>query len=192
VILVKNFYEDATMTDKKESKRIIFLYKDAKPFHRLSPREKLPVPTEPKAIGAEMADGSVFAGLTDDGRQQIYVLPADLDLVMTFNDAAKAVEKLNAQKTLGHSDWQIPSLENLLVLYKNKNKGKLNGAFTKSKSSGSDDPDWYWSSTEHRNDPSCVWGVRFSGGYERWLLKDTIRLSCRPVRLAAAPASPGL
>jgi len=174
------------MTDKKESKKIVFLYKDAKPFHRLSPREKLPVPTEPKAIGAEMADGSVFAGLTDDGRQQIYVLPADLDLVMTFNDAAKAVEKLNAQKTLGHSDWQIPSLENLLVLYKNQDEGKLSGAFTKNKYNSYDFPDWYWSSTSHHYYLSYVHVIRFSDGYDIWDAKDVNHLSCRPVRLVPA------
>jgi len=181
------------MADKKESKKIVFLYKDAKPVRRPPPRKKSPVPTEPKAIGAEMADGSVFAGLTDDGRQQIYVLPADLDLVMTFNDAAKAVEKLNAQKTLGHSDWQVPSLEDLFVLYRNQNEGALKGTFNTSgnKVIGFDYPDWYWSSTKHRDYPTDVHNVRFSDGAEFWNYNDSYRLSCRPVRLVAQDPSHG-
>ena len=30
---------------------------------------------------------------------------------MTFNDAAKAVQQLNADKALGHDDWHIPIQE---------------------------------------------------------------------------------
>src|SRR5438552_2552949 len=37
-------------------------------------------------IGAKMADGSVFAGLTADGKQQIYAMPADLSMTRTFNN----------------------------------------------------------------------------------------------------------
>jgi hypothetical protein len=73
------------------------------------------------APGQQTADG-VYAGLTSDGAQQIFTMPKDLDVTMTFNDAAKAVEKLNTDKALGHSDWQIPSLENLHILQKNQKK----------------------------------------------------------------------
>jgi hypothetical protein len=142
--------------------------------------------------GAKMVDGSVFAGMTADGKQQIYAMPDDLDVTMTFNDAAKAVKKLNSQKALGHDDWQIPGKENLLILQKNQNEGTLKGTFKTAAASGSDYPDWYWSSTEHRDDPSGVWAVRFSDGYGGWDPKDNLRLSCRPVRLVAASApAPG-
>ena len=140
-------------------------------------------------LGAKMADGSIFAGLTADGRQQIYAMPTDLAVTMTFNDAAKAVKKLNNDKFLGHDDWQIPSLENLRVLYKNQNQGVLKDSFTKEARKDSDSPDWYWSSSENRDDPSLVWVVRFSDGYEGWILKDFLRLSCRPVRLVEASVS---
>jgi len=143
-------------------------------------------------VGAMMADGSVFVGLTADGKQQIYAMPTDLDVTMTFNGAAKAVKKLNSDKALGHDDWQIPALENVYVLYKNKNEGALKGTFNTSgnKASGSGFPDWYWSSTEYRDDPSIVWDVRFSDGNEVLHRKDGLRLSCRPVRLveASSPA----
>lgn len=144
----------------------------------------------PLPIGAEMTDGSVFAGLTADGKQQIYAMPGNLDLTMTFNDAAESVKKLNNNKALAHGDWQIPSLENLHVLQKNQNEGALKGTFKTAASSGFDFPGWYWSSTEVRDDSSDVHGVRFSDGDENWFRKDYYRLICRPVRLVAAP-SPG-
>jgi hypothetical protein len=139
------------------------------------------------APGQQTADG-VYVGLTPDGQQQIFTMPNDLDVLMTFNDAAKAVEQLNADKALGHDDWQIPSLENLRILHKNRTKGALKGTFnTADKGSGSDYLDWHWSSTPVRDHPTTVVNVRFSDGFENWGLKDCNRLSCRPVRLVAAP-----
>jgi hypothetical protein len=142
-------------------------------------------------IGARLADGSIYAGLTVDGKSQIFAMPTDLNVTMTFNDAAKAVQELNNQKALGHDDWQIPSLENLRVLDKHQNEGALKGTFKTATSSGSGYPVWYWSSTEDRDHPSVVWGVRFSVGTADWDPKDHYRLSCRPVRLVEA-SSPAL
>lgn len=142
--------------------------------------------------GYKMADGSIFADLTADGKQQIFAMPTDLDVAMTFNDTAKAVKKLNSQKSLGHDDWQILSLENVRVLYKNQNEGALKGTFKTAAASGSDYPDWYWSSTQDSDYSSLVYIVRFSGGTQDWGHKDTSRLSCRPVRLVAASSpAPG-
>ena len=143
----------------------------------------------------QTADG-VYAGLTADGKQEIYAMPKDLTTTlgfktMTFNKAAKAVKKLNAKNALGHNDWQIPALDNLHVLQKNQNQGSLKGTFkTASSRDGSDCPDWYWSSTPHRDYPLLVDRVRFSDGNENWDTKDYFRLSCRPVRLlpVAAPS----
>ena len=56
-------------------------------------------------------------------------------------------------------------------------------AFKTATSSGSDCPDYYWSSTQDRGNPSYVWGVRLSDGNAGWCHKDNNRLSCRPVRL---------
>jgi hypothetical protein len=141
-------------------------------------------------IGQKMADGSVFAGMTADGKSEIYAMPEDLDLTMNFNEAARAVQKLNNQKALRHDDWQIPTLENLYVLYKNQNEGALKGTFKTVARSGSDYPDWYWSSTVFRLDSSFMNNVCFSDGYEGCYLKNGKLLSCRPVRLVAASRSP--
>ncbi len=142
-------------------------------------------------LGTKMADGSVYAGTTAEGKL-IFALPQDLDVTMTFNDAAKAVKKLNKDKALGYNDWEIPSLENLRILQKNKDEGSLKGTFnlTGNRGSGSDYPDFYWSSTENRVLSSVVPNVRFSDSYEDWDRKGTTRLSCRPVRIVAAAASP--
>ena len=110
----------------------------------------------------------------------------DLGFTATFNDAAKAVKKLNEKKALGHDDWQIPDLETLKTLQGNKNQGSLNRTFdTTNEGSGSDYPAWYWSRTPHRGYPASVDIVRFSDGDENWLHKDITRLSCRLVRLSA-------
>jgi len=143
-------------------------------------------------IGARMADGSIFAGLTADGKQQIYAMPNDLIVCVTFNDAAKVVRKLNEKNTLGHDDWQIPSSDSLHILYKNQNEGALKGTFNTSADLGSGFvfPQCYWSSTKCPDNPSFVEDVRFSGGGGAWDRKDDVRLSCRPVRLVEASAQP--
>jgi hypothetical protein len=143
-------------------------------------------------IGDEIIENGVvtaiYAGLTADGKQQILAMPTDLDVTKTFNDAAAAVYKLNADKALGHNDWQIPALDNLHVLQKNQSQGKLAGTFKTAAASGSGFPSWYWSSTPDRDYPADVGNVRFSDGNELWTRKDGGRLSCRPVRLVAAPS----
>jgi hypothetical protein len=185
--------------DRAQQKVRVFL-KDGTLLTTLDLEEcmKRPAGTEPVSvpasaiaipdIGTKMADGSVFAGLTADGKQQIYAMPADLDVTLAFNDAAKQVRRLNAEKALGHDDWVIPTQQQLSLLQQNQDEGALKGTFRKQTASGSDLPDWYWSSTENRLDPSYVWDVRFSDGYGDWLHKDFNRLSCRPVRLVACEA----
>ena len=137
--------------------------------------------------GTDMEDGSVFAGTTKDGKL-IYALPKDIGFAATFNDAAKAVKKLNEKKALGHDDWQIPDLDTLGVLQRNQNQGSLKGTFTTEAEKGSDHPLWYWSSTQNPDKSSNVYVVRFSDGDQIWGHKDVNRLSCRPVRLVV-PAS---
>lgn len=97
--------------------------------------------------------------------------------VLKYVDAVKDVEKLG-------DGWRIPTLEELKILYNNKDK--ISGICTIA--SGSGYPDWYWSSTEHRDHSSYVYIVRFSDGSVDWYRKDCYRLSCRPVRLVAASA----
>jgi hypothetical protein len=138
--------------------------------------------------GTDMEDGSVFAGVTRDG-QKIFAMPMDLGFTATFNDAVKAVEKLNEKKALGHDDWQIPDLETLKILHSNKNQGSLKDTFkTTNKWTGSVFPAWYWSSSSYDGSSHAVDYVRFWGGFEYWDYKDDFHLSCRPVRLSPVSA----
>ena len=107
------------------------------------------------------------------------VYPNDLPKTMTYIEAERYVKK-----EIGN-DWRIPTLEELKLMYEHKDEI---GGFTTTESSGSDSPDWYWSSTEDRDGSSRVHSVRFSDGYEGWNLKDSSRLSCRPVRLVPVAA----
>jgi hypothetical protein len=148
--------------------------------------------TKTPKLGQQTADG-VFAGLTDDGTQQIYAMPTDLRVIMPFNDAAAAVKKLNADNALGHNDWKIGSLDAMRVLRKNQGEGSLKGTFnTTNKGSGLDFPDWYLSSSPYRDQPTGLSLVRFSDGAVDWGGEDHTRMSCRPVRLVAASAASGL
>ncbi len=105
--------------------------------------------------------------------------------VMTYVNAVKAVEAINRKLKKGEPQWHIPTLDELRLQYKHKDDI---GGFITDASGSVDYPDWYWSSTEDRDNPSYVDGARFSDGSTGWYHKDFIRLSCRPVRLAAAPA----
>lgn len=147
------------------------------------------IPLDNLAVGTKMADGTVFAGLTVDGTQRIFAMPSDLPILMTFNDAAKAVQNLNANKMFGHNDWEIPSLENLHILNKNREEGSLKGTFNmKAHEAGSFDfPSTYSSSTE------CPLGylkkldvratLDLNAGPDWNMMSNLFSLSCRPVRL---------
>jgi hypothetical protein len=72
-------------------------------------------------------------------------------------------------------------------MYAHKDKGALKGTFTDK--AGSDGARWYWSATEHRVNPSGVYGVDFTGGDDVWGHKDGNGLSSRPVRAELRPAA---
>jgi len=109
-------------------------------------------------------------------KSKLEVYPHDLPETMTYLDADKAVAALG-------DGWRFPTLSELREVDKHKD-----GTFCTTPSSGSDFPDWYWSSTPHRGSSSYVHIVRFSDGDEGWSGKGRDRLSCRPVRLVAAPS----
>ncbi len=72
-------------------------------------------------------------------------------------------------------------------LYAHKDKGALKGTFTDKVGSG--DARWYWTASEHRDHPSGVFVVGFSGGGVGWDHKDLTGLSSRPVRAELRPAA---
>lgn len=105
--------------------------------------------TNKLGLGQQTEDG-IYAGLTLNGKQQIFVYPEDI-ISSQFNDAAKAVEKLNTDKALNHDDWQIGSRDVMYVVQKNRHEGKLEGSFLEKKGDPSvhGSNDWsasYWTS----------------------------------------------
>lgn len=103
--------------------------------------------------------------------QDFEVYPHDLP-TMTYVNAVKAVEAMG-------DGWRIPTREELQLMYEQREEI---GGFCTEYKGGSDFPQWYWSSTELRVNPSFVWFAVFSDGNVDWYLKDSFRLSCRPVR----------
>jgi hypothetical protein len=80
-------------------------------------------------VGDRMQDGSIFAGLSPDTGNQMFAMPADAGILMTFNEAAKYAKDLNVAKTLSHDDWRLPTKAELDVLFQNREKGALKGTF---------------------------------------------------------------
>jgi hypothetical protein len=140
-------------------------------------------------IGDQMEDGSVYAGRVKG--YDVYAAPADIQdslgrrLPISFNKAVRKVAALNRENYLGHDDWQIPGMDILdEALFKNRNRRNLKATFNASARRGSIS-DWYWSSSESRGSIKDMRILRFSTGDRGWDPKESVRLSCRPVRLVA-------
>lgn len=137
--------------------------------------------------------------------------------LLTYKNTVKAVSKLrglmgfdgaayqndtelyNALRSGSYKgEWFIPTRDIVIgtdvdgnkvqtdTLFAHKDKGKLKDTFT-TVDNGSDLAHWYWSCTEHRDDPSNVWVVGFSDGVDVWLSKDNLALSSRLVRAELRP-----
>ncbi|HUZ46756.1 MAG TPA: DUF1566 domain-containing protein [Terriglobia bacterium] len=113
---------------------------------------------EPPAIGDEMEDGTIYAGISPDTGKAMYATPRDASGVYDFNEAAKYASKLDAH---GHKDWRLPTKNELNVLYQNRDKGKLKGTFNET---GSYPAGWYWSSSQTYY--NGAWAQRFSDGVQ--------------------------
>ena len=91
-------------------------------------------------IGDKMTDGTIYAGISPDTKEAMYVTAKDAGLITTFNQAKKCASKLDAH---GHKDWRLPTEAELNVLFKNREKGALKGAFNLKSENGAG---YYWSS----------------------------------------------
>ncbi|PQO21999.1 hypothetical protein C2I36_15335 [Rhodobacteraceae bacterium WD3A24] len=78
---------------------------------------------------------------------------------------------------LGHGDWYLPALDELNVLYINKNTGDLNGTFNET---GSYPAGYYWSSSEGSFSNARV--QMFNDGTQDYDIKSSSGLSVRCVR----------
>jgi hypothetical protein len=143
-------------------------------------------------VGAKQPDGTIYAGLTPDEKQKIYVMPKDLNggFRRTFSATAAAVQRLNTEKAFGHDDWQIPSLDTLKVLQKNQNEGALKRTFNAESGGELWFQSWYRSATTDPRDTDLTFDIRFSDGYVFPHHKDSYSFSCRLVRLVPVAAGP--
>ena len=128
------------------------------------------VTTGAPAIGAQMPDGSVYAGVSPDTNKAMFVTPADAPLTYTFNEAQKYASQLDAN---GHQDWRVPTKAELNVLFNNR---AAIGGFD---ISGSNSAGWYCSSSQYGT--YSAWDQRFSDGAQTNFHKDDPS-SLRPVR----------
>ena len=109
--------------------------------------------TAPK-IGDEMADGTIYAGISPDTHKPMYARPKDESGTYNFNEAAKQAKNIG-------DGFHVPTRDELNVLYENRNKGKLKGTFSET---GSYPAGWYWSSTPDYG--HLAWAQRFSDGFQ--------------------------
>jgi hypothetical protein len=126
------------------------------------------------AIGDEMPDGTIYAGISPDTHKPMYATPKDSPGTFTFNQAARC-SKLMADCYSPH-DFRVPSKGELNVLFENRHKGKLAGRFNEA---GSEPAAWYWSASPNGN--LIAWAQCFSDGYQI-NAERTNKLSLRLVR----------
>ena len=111
------------------------------------------------AVGTEMPDGTIYAGISPDTNQLMYAAPADAPISMDFNAAAKYAKGLQVGDK---KDFRVPSKAELDVLFRNREEGALKGAFNLT---GAFPASYYWSSTTIVDGgDNCGCYQRFSDG----------------------------
>lgn len=144
------------------------LFKPAVDVRRMTCTASHPAPTNP-VIGQGMPDSTVYAGISPDTGKPMYTTPADSGLCGCWYDATARAGRLDAH---GHTDWRVPSVNELNVLL--NNRADIGGFDT----SGSDPAGWYWSSSEYgRYYGHNACKQRFSDGL---LIRNS---KCRPASL---------
>jgi hypothetical protein len=124
--------------------------------------------------GTVMPDGTVYAGLSPDTGRAFYAAANDAPKLMTWNDATAYARASTAH---GHSDWRVPTMNELDVIF---NNSAAIGGFN---ASGSLSGGMYWSSSK---DGAVILHIRardwtFSDGSQIFDTKSA-RSSVRCVR----------
>jgi hypothetical protein len=124
------------------------------------------VPADCPGIGDTCSDKTIYAGRSPETGERMFTLSADAPLLMKWEAATDYAADLSAN---GHTDWRLPTKEELHVLYENRNKGALKGTFDESASHSSGR---HWSASEHPDDGAGLgWAQRFSDGNRGWYWK---------------------
>jgi hypothetical protein len=111
---------------------------------------------------AIMPDGTVYVGLSPTDGRPMYAMPHDLAELHTWDGAAKAAA---AQTFADHTDWRVPTKEELDMLYLGKNAV---GGFQRN---------WYWSSSKYKGNDA--WVQTFDNGNQGYANEsDYFRVRC--------------
>lgn len=100
-------------------------------------------------VGAEMSDGTIYAGISLDTHEPMFTTRADASLSCTFKQAQEYVQELEAK---GYEDWRIPTKGELKVLF--QNRAAIGGFLG----------DEYWSSSHPVLNYDEMWVQRFDDG----------------------------
>lgn len=134
-------------------------------------------------VGDVMQDGTIFAGISPDTGEAMYVTPADAPGGLRMKQAVAYVTELSDQEAHGHKDWRLPTKAELNVMFKNKHKGALKDTFNESSSLISG---WYTTSEKVSRGRYTGWIQNFHTGQSNWGYKG-VENSVRPVRSAPRP-----
>ena len=116
------------------------------------------------AVGDEMEDGTIYAGVSHDTHKPLYTTPADAPGIYTWT---KGGDYCRAFQASGHQDWHVSTKDELNVLFENRNQGKLKGTFNET---GSYPAGWYWSSSPYY--VGSAWAQRFRDGDQDGILRE--------------------
>jgi hypothetical protein len=115
------------------------------------------------AAGGRMPDGSVYAGISPDTNKALYTTLEDAPGIFTWN---AGIEYCKALSSSGHHDWRMPTIGELAVQFTNRaaiggfnETGRLQGA-----------TGYYWSSLQVGDD--AAWAQSFKDGFHENPSKD--------------------
>ena len=139
--------------------------------------------------GHRMKDGTVFAGISPDTGENMFVTPRDIPgKPKTWEAAVEYAEGLDAH---GHKDWSLPSEFELKELFNNKASiGNFDAGQRKTKRT------YYYASTRETADNDW-WGgdpfadevlaQDFRDGTRHWISRKEDVFRARPVRREPRP-----
>jgi hypothetical protein len=114
------------------------------------------------APGRRMPDGTVYAGISPDSDKALYTTPQDAPVVFPWLRAQRYCVALSASH---RRDWHVPTLGELAVLFINR---ASIGSFNET-GYVNNGPGYYWSSVQVGD--ASAWAQRFNDGYHEDLNK---------------------